>query len=564
MLVQRFQVKNTTLRLTIALTGRKERACGSKAMKGNSMANKAAQIDSLPAPLIREALQQIIDSREFSASDRLRRLLSFLVEETLAGRQKTLNQRELATAIFDRSADFDPELDPIVRVEMSKLRKSLKSYYASANGPHSLRFSIPRGRYVPMIEPLAGATEKGASTKARQRANVGPDPARRQTLLIRPFAVFSHHRNGIQVAESLTDELEVVLARLPGLRVVSHPDDLGDGEHPGFVLHGTVKCENTRLRINVRLLEGRGSEILWTERFEHQLDEMQTLDFLDLVTLTVLARVADVYSGTISQSLVAALDLSKKSSFSSAEAMLFFYRYINMHSDESYATARRAVEDAWSRDSDNAIMTALLADVRRAGYSLGYVNDGNPLPECLELARRALTLAPESAACKLSLGFALLNCGRRAELLELTEDLLADSMLSPGYRGEAGMLLAFAGQWQRGCSVLDSVLSVLKLAPHSFSYPRFLSAYREGNYAAALAVAERFRPSPLFWQPMMRAAALGQTGERALAEQALHALLKSRPQFPQLGYRWLSCFLMDPALVDHLIEGLRKGGLATV
>lgn len=124
------------------------------------------------------------------------------------------------------------------------------------------------------------------------------------------------------------------------------------------------------------------------------------------------------------------------------------------------------------------------------------------------------------------------------------------------------MLLAFAGQWQRGCSVLDSVLSVLKSAPHSFSYPRFLSAYREGNYAAALAVAERFRPSPLFWQPMMHAAALGQTGERALAEQALHALLKSRPQFPQLGRRWLSCFLLDPALVDHLIEGLRKGGLA--
>ena len=123
------------------------------------------------------------------------------------------------------------------------------------------------------------------------------------------------------------------------------------------------------------------------------------------------------------------------------------------------------------------------------------------------MARSALALAPESAACKLSVGFALLHIGRKAELLELVEDMIADPMLAPGYRGEAAMLLAFSGQWRRGCDLMDSVLNLLPGAPHSFGYLRFLRAYRDGDYAVAKVEAERFKPSPLFWQPMMRAAA---------------------------------------------------------
>ena len=56
----------------------------------------------------------------------MRRLLIHLVERTVQGESHSLTQRRLAVDFFERSRDFDPESDSIVRVEISKLRRSLR------------------------------------------------------------------------------------------------------------------------------------------------------------------------------------------------------------------------------------------------------------------------------------------------------------------------------------------------------------------------------------------------------------------------------------------------------
>ncbi len=52
-----------------------------------------------------------------------------MVEQTLAGRGDRLKAYELAVAVLERDASFNPQNDPIVRIEMAQLRRDLDHYY---------------------------------------------------------------------------------------------------------------------------------------------------------------------------------------------------------------------------------------------------------------------------------------------------------------------------------------------------------------------------------------------------------------------------------------------------
>src|SRR5262245_55634157 len=102
---------------------------------------------------VRNALVRILSSDGFSASARNRKLLEYVVGETLAGRADRIKAYTLATVVFERGADFDPQLDPVVRLEASRLRRALEHYYLTAGKDDPIRIDIPKGSYIPSFEP---------------------------------------------------------------------------------------------------------------------------------------------------------------------------------------------------------------------------------------------------------------------------------------------------------------------------------------------------------------------------------------------------------------------------
>ncbi len=81
------------------------------------MRNLTTSLQPFPAPDdIRGQLERILVSDDFIATDRGRRLLRFLVDETLAGRSQYLKAFTLAQSIFNRSEYFDAQNDPCVRI----------------------------------------------------------------------------------------------------------------------------------------------------------------------------------------------------------------------------------------------------------------------------------------------------------------------------------------------------------------------------------------------------------------------------------------------------------------
>jgi len=100
--------------------------------------------------LVRAQLETILASPVFSRSQQLRRFLSFIVEQRLAGQGHALKESVLAHELYGKGTDFDGGADPVVRVDARRLRDKLREYYEGRSDP--VVISLPKGSYVPVFE----------------------------------------------------------------------------------------------------------------------------------------------------------------------------------------------------------------------------------------------------------------------------------------------------------------------------------------------------------------------------------------------------------------------------
>ncbi|ARS28589.1 hypothetical protein [Sphingomonas sp. KC8] len=96
---------------------------------------------------IDEELARITAAPDFARAPVMRRLLEFLVRETLAGRGDGLKAYAVAVDGLGRSDDFDAQADSYPRVQVGRLRRMLDAFYARDAGANALRLHIPPGQY---------------------------------------------------------------------------------------------------------------------------------------------------------------------------------------------------------------------------------------------------------------------------------------------------------------------------------------------------------------------------------------------------------------------------------
>lgn len=80
---------------------------------------------------VRDELEHIL-AQPF-LDDPLRRLLSYLADQRLAGQVHTT--LEIAMEVFGRGADCDVRQDPVVPIQMARLHAKLENYYQQSSRP---------------------------------------------------------------------------------------------------------------------------------------------------------------------------------------------------------------------------------------------------------------------------------------------------------------------------------------------------------------------------------------------------------------------------------------------
>ena len=183
------------------------------------------------------------------------------------------------------------------------------------------------------------------------------------------------------------------------------------------------------------------------------------------------------------------------------------------------------------------------------------------MDRAVDAARRGVDLAPGNHLTHLALSTALLFRKQIAACVHEAERAIALNPLDAGCHADMGANIAFAGDWDRGCALIERAM---ELNPQHPVWYRGMLSFREyvkSNYRAAVDEAVRTNAPDLFWIQAVFAAALGQLGEHEAAASALRRLNTLVPGFATNAPAILGTWLQSSD-VDHFLEGLRKAGLS--
>ncbi len=108
-----------------------------------------SDVPHLPLFEKRGELRRLLESKYFTNSPKKSRFLEFVAQQTLVGNGDKLNEYLIGVEVYDRGVDFNPQKDPIVRVQAHEIRRLLKKYYDEEGKDSPLRVDLPAGHYVP-------------------------------------------------------------------------------------------------------------------------------------------------------------------------------------------------------------------------------------------------------------------------------------------------------------------------------------------------------------------------------------------------------------------------------
>jgi len=135
----------------------------------------AANRGEQPSPeQVREQLDRILRSGSFRNAPALQRLLQYVTSKSAEGQLTHLKEYTIGIDVFGRGNSYDPKIDPVVRVEMHRIRQKLREYYKTEGANDPIFVEIPTGHYVPSIGIRSSLvlTQKGLS----ETADPAPSP----------------------------------------------------------------------------------------------------------------------------------------------------------------------------------------------------------------------------------------------------------------------------------------------------------------------------------------------------------------------------------------------------
>ncbi|MCY1740882.1 hypothetical protein [Ensifer sp. SL37] len=536
--------------------------------------------------------------------ERASRFLLYVVDQALAGRASDIKAYTIATEVFGRPGSFDAQTDSIVRTEAARIREALRHYYLTAGRHDAVVISIPKGGYSPTFSQSLSADLEDVGEAASQPHRLGwrsrfsiiltivgvvllvvvfgsrwgmlliGAPGQHAVdnllpgnpeLLVEPFKDLSGVGESEMIARGLTAEVLSEISRFREI-VTRMERQAGESSSQGparYRLQGEVQLEESKLRLNIRLIEAQDDAVIWAKSYSESRKVRDVLDLEASVAQDVAMTLAQPY-GIIFGAAAARVAGSQPEDWDAYACTLAYYGYRTSLNRETHATAQHCLLKSVERFPTYATAWALLAmtyiDELRFRYLLK-TQSVLPLGRAAQAARRAVELDPHNVR------------GLQAQMIVFFLFGDIDTALVLGARayslnpndmellGEYGFRLAASGQWQKGC---DLVLQAVTRNPSPYGYfAMFLAvcSYMQRDYPAAerWAAISDLQNNSLFH--FVRAAIFGQLSDTTAASQERHWIEQNAAELLDNVHRELAARFVLADDQAHFLDGLRKAGL---
>ncbi|TZG29050.1 hypothetical protein [Sphingomonas montanisoli] len=549
------------------------------------------EIDPIEAAALRDELALLLASPAFSRAPIMKRLLEYLVAETLAGRGEQLKAYSVAVDGLGRAPDYDARADSYPRVQIGRLRRLIIEHYAqTAPGPAG-RLSIPQGRYRVELDRGTAPIEPEAPT-----APIPVAPARKPVLLwvaiaaaffiviaitaVVALVILPRHeevttgssRPMLEIAAAnaktpdsdLSDQVRAVL--LDGLRRSA----VFDVRTTRSVLPPDPKATEARYRLAVDIPPGDAPRVtlrLWRLSPDRLLwSGSYSLPSADVRQIDIVQRLGPAIA-LISRAdgLVAAQE------YASAPAgpyrcMLTYHRYRRERTDADRGELEHCVPKSIAQaDSPLLQATASYLALDRLSGSRGASHRKALLMEAQTHAQLATTIDPTdpwAVSAQARVASVQKACPRAIRNAIASADL---APYEPVVLADAGVILLNCHDARAEKLIRDAI--TIDAGPDGrFYWALVLVAIDRGDRALAAEALDRMTPPVIGRRPryhLITAAGYAMLGDNARATAAWDQLKAADPGVAANPAQYLERTGISREIAARVIADLRKIGLAS-
>jgi adenylate cyclase len=339
--------------------------------------------------------------------------------------------------------------------------------------------------------------------------------------------------------------------------------DAVPGVHVDYVLKGSLNRIESQIQINVALLRASDQQYLWSGSFRQEFNPGDMIDLQQSIA-TQIARLLVQPHGIIDKAELRNAAGRPPESLSSYECVLRTREYWRQPNAKQHKQVRACLERAIRNDPDYADAWAALAfiytDEVRADFNPS-AERPDPAGDALQLARRAVTLAPDSPLPLQAIGIA--HWLRREVSLSIAayERALSLNPHDSDILADLGRAYSLTGDWDKGIPLIREAFERNPAQPSWYRLFIALFHYVQGRYAEALEEAQRIGTPELVYTHVVLAMIYGQTGSRDDATNEVNEILRLYPNFGDKAMFEFERRNIDPAIIARMVDGLRKAGL---
>ena len=545
---------------------------------------------------VRDQLRRILESADFMGSPRICAFLRFVVEETLEGRGDRLKAFTIATVVYGRSADFNPQSNPLVRVEALRLRRMLERYYVNATSDDGIEIQINRGGYkpefiarsIPVDEPeptFVVEEEPSAAILTDRRPAIrlpflvaglailavvagiglalrssglkfptgGAIPPRHlsTTIQVGPFAP-RRDAGGGNVAQILTARIEDVLSRFENPVVIHGGDGMSSTDY--WLTGEFGDTANGRTRLSMRIIHRASGEVIWGQEFPNISTDNMT---------ETLASVSFI-AGQIAQTYgIVHADLRKRlggyaEGMEPIACVIYAYGVLNKPSAQGQEQALRCLGKAITANPQFVDAHTARAFLLVSAHLTGMPNEAgtDQIDLALESAHEAASLSPGNARPHAALFFR----GRFEDAFESGKSAMTLNPYSGDIAARVGAARVLRGEFDAGAALLDRATHLSADTPPWQEFYFFLAAHMRGDNETAWRHAERHgaAATPLGLLGLVIAA--NEHGDAAKLKHWRERLAVKFPGFAHDIAASLDRYEMTPGIRDRLLADIDAAG----
>ncbi|MEZ5425503.1 MAG: protein kinase [Pyrinomonadaceae bacterium] len=444
-------------------------------------------------------------------------------------------------------------------------------------GLHKAGFKITfaEEQKTPQTQPKQTPTPETKDTIGSESSETYSEQAFRVAVL--PF-IFRGTSDELEaLAASLSEEIVTGLSRFSYLRIIAHGSTLGYKSEGGdvqevseelgvrYVIEGSLRQVGRTIRLAVKLVDTTTGEHLWAETYDRDFSAEAVFELQDELVPQIVSTVADWY-GVLPHSMSEAVRLKSSEQLNSYEAVLRSFGYFERIGPEEHSAVRDALERAVEQVPGNADAWAMLSMIYGEEHRFGFNEKPDSLERSLEAAKKAVDAAHGNHFAWLAMAQALFFRKEFDSFRDAAERVVSLNSLDGASVEYVGHLIAFSGDWERGCELSERARLLNPNHPGWYWSVFFLDAYRREDYENArsfLLKAALRGGGAYIYEQVLFASLYGQLEDTGEAKATLKKIEEISPSYLLTVEREFAKWYL-PELVEQLMEGLRQAGLEIV